>query len=56
MCVYKLPLSEEITKEPGFDPNMGMFQNIPNNDPISVLVRIYIVRVSDVSRSYLPEF
>ncbi|XP_017311712.1 otoferlin isoform X2 [Ictalurus punctatus] len=48
VCVYKLPLSEEITKEPGFDPNMGMFQNIPNNDPISVLVRIYIVRATNL--------
>ncbi|KAF4082507.1 hypothetical protein AMELA_G00152170 [Ameiurus melas] len=48
VCVYKLPLSEEITKEPGFDPNMGMFQNVPNNDPISVLVRIYIVRATNL--------
>ncbi|MCI4389544.1 hypothetical protein PGIGA_G00099320 [Pangasianodon gigas] len=48
LCVYKLPLSEEITKEPGFDPNMGMFQNIPHNDPINVLVRIYIVRATNL--------
>lgn len=44
--MYKLPLSEEITREAGFDPTMGMFQNIPHNDPINVLVRVYVVRVS----------
>lgn len=43
--MYKLPLSEEITREAGYDPNMGMFQSIPHNDPINVLVRIYVVRV-----------
>ncbi|CAB1340033.1 unnamed protein product, partial [Coregonus sp. 'balchen'] len=37
MCMYKLPLSEEITREVGFDPNMGMFQSIPHNDPINVM-------------------
>uniref|UniRef100_A0A673XNH5 Otoferlin a n=1 Tax=Salmo trutta TaxID=8032 RepID=A0A673XNH5_SALTR len=42
MCMYKLPLSEEITREVGFDPNMGMFQSIPHNDPINVLVRIFV--------------
>lgn len=45
--MYKLPLSEEITREAGFDPTMGMFQSIPHNDPINVLVRVYVVRVSD---------
>lgn len=48
LCMYKLPVSEEITREAGFDPNMGMFQSIPHNDPINVLVRVYVVRVSDV--------
>lgn len=43
--MYKLPLSEEITREAGFDPTMGMFQNIPHNDPINVLVRVFVVRV-----------
>lgn len=46
LCMYKLPLSEEITREAGFDPTMGMFQNIPHNDPINVLVRVFVVRVS----------
>ncbi|XP_046692786.1 otoferlin isoform X3 [Silurus meridionalis] len=48
LCMYKLPLSEEITKEPGFDPNLGMFQNIPNNDPLSVLVRVYVVKATNL--------
>uniref|UniRef100_A0A4W5L2Q6 Otoferlin a n=1 Tax=Hucho hucho TaxID=62062 RepID=A0A4W5L2Q6_9TELE len=48
MCMYKLPLSEEITREAGFDPNMGMFQSIPHNDPINVLVRIFVVRATDL--------
>ncbi|NXD46338.1 OTOF protein, partial [Copsychus sechellarum] len=45
MCVYKVPLPEDITKEAGYDPTFGMFQGIPSNDPINVLVRVYIVRV-----------
>lgn len=44
--MYKLPLPEDITREAGFEPNMGMFQSIPHNDPINVLVRVYVVRVS----------
>lgn len=46
MCVYKVPLPDDITKEAGYDPTFGMFQGIPSNDPINVLVRVYIVRVS----------
>lgn len=46
LCMYKLPLSEDITRDAGFDPNMGMFQSIPHNDPINVLVRVFVVRVS----------
>ncbi|NXL39049.1 OTOF protein, partial [Glaucidium brasilianum] len=48
MCVYKMPLPDDITKEPGYDPNFGMFQGIPSNDPINVLVRVYIVRATDL--------
>ncbi|XP_034383459.1 otoferlin [Cyclopterus lumpus] len=48
LCMYKLPVSEEITREAGFDPNMGMFQSIPHNDPINVLVRVYVVRATDL--------
>lgn len=46
LCVYKVPLPDDITKEAGYDPTFGMFQGIPSNDPINVLVRVYIVRVS----------
>ncbi|KAG8445918.1 hypothetical protein GDO86_010640 [Hymenochirus boettgeri] len=48
MCVYKVPLPEDITKESGYDPNFGMFQGIPNNDPMNVLVRVYVVRATDL--------
>nr|XP_055041938.1 otoferlin isoform X4 [Misgurnus anguillicaudatus] len=48
LCMYKLPLFAEITREAGFDPNMGMFQSIPHNDPINVLIRIYIIRATDL--------
>ncbi|XP_053105912.1 otoferlin isoform X14 [Hemicordylus capensis] len=48
MCVYKVPLPDDITKEAGYDPNFGMFQGIPSNDPINVLVRIYVVRATDL--------
>uniref|UniRef100_A0A1A7XN40 Otoferlin n=2 Tax=Iconisemion striatum TaxID=60296 RepID=A0A1A7XN40_9TELE len=48
LCMYKLPLSQEITREAGYDPNMGMFQSIPHNDPIHVLVRVYVVRATDL--------
>ncbi|XP_068610034.1 otoferlin [Brachionichthys hirsutus] len=48
LCMYKLPLSDEVTRDAGFDPNMGMFQSIPHNDPINVLVRVYVVRATDL--------
>nr|XP_020443823.1 otoferlin isoform X5 [Monopterus albus] len=48
LCMYKLPLPGEISREAGFDPNMGMFQSIPHNDPINVLVRVYVVRATDL--------
>uniref|UniRef100_A0AAV2KBA1 C2 domain-containing protein n=1 Tax=Knipowitschia caucasica TaxID=637954 RepID=A0AAV2KBA1_KNICA len=48
LCMYKVPLSDDITKETGNDPNMGMFQSIPHNDPIKVLVRVYVVRATDL--------
>lgn len=41
MCVYKV--SDDIPRD--HDSNMGMFQNIPSNDPINVLVRVYVIRV-----------
>ncbi|XP_041331511.1 otoferlin [Pyrgilauda ruficollis] len=48
MCVYKVPLPDDISKEAGYDPTFGMFQGIPSNDPINVLVRVYIVRATDL--------
>ncbi|XP_035265162.1 otoferlin-like [Anguilla anguilla] len=48
LCMYKLPLAEDITREPGYDPSMGMFQSIPHNDPINILVRVYVVRATDL--------
>uniref|UniRef100_A0A672USI4 Otoferlin n=1 Tax=Strigops habroptila TaxID=2489341 RepID=A0A672USI4_STRHB len=48
ICVYKMPLPDDITKEAGYDPNFGMFQGIPSNDPINVLVRVYVVRATDL--------
>ncbi|XP_078506103.1 otoferlin [Lissotriton helveticus] len=48
MCVYKVPLPDDVTKEAGYDPNFGMFQGIPNNDPMNVLVRVYVVRATDL--------
>lgn len=55
LCMYKVPLSQEITREAGYDPNMGMFQSIPHNDPIHVLVRVYVVRVGDIFDARINE-
>ncbi|KAL2304943.1 hypothetical protein Nmel_006910 [Mimus melanotis] len=43
-----------MAKEAGYDPTFGMFQGIPSNDPINVLVRVYIVRVSAVGIWAVP--
>uniref|UniRef100_A0A6Q2Z6Y7 Otoferlin n=1 Tax=Esox lucius TaxID=8010 RepID=A0A6Q2Z6Y7_ESOLU len=48
LCMYKVPVADEIQREMGFDSNMGMFQNIPTNDPINILVRVYIIRATDL--------
>ncbi|XP_061418483.1 otoferlin isoform X4 [Lethenteron reissneri] len=48
LCVYKYPLPEELAREVGYDPQFGMFQGIPSNDPIGVLVRVYVVRANDL--------
>ncbi|XP_067099003.1 otoferlin-like [Osmerus mordax] len=48
MCMYKVPVSDEMSREMGFDSNMGMFQNLPHNDPINILVRVYVVRATDL--------
>ncbi|KAL7862243.1 hypothetical protein SRHO_G00136840 [Serrasalmus rhombeus] len=48
LCMYKVPMSDEMSREMGIDSNMGLFQNIPHNDPINVLVRIYVIRATDL--------
>ncbi|XP_026858261.2 otoferlin isoform X1 [Electrophorus electricus] len=51
LCVYKLPLLDEMGRDLNHDSTMGMFQNIPPNEPINVLVRIYIIRATDLHPS-----
>eukprot|EP00064_Thunnus_orientalis_P012952 superscaffoldBa00002049_g12988 len=46
MCMYKV--SDDMPRDVSFDSNMGMFQNIPHNDPINILVRIYVIRATDL--------
>ncbi|XP_037550766.1 otoferlin [Nematolebias whitei] len=46
LCVYKV--SDDASRDTNFDSNMGMFQNIPSNDPINVLARIYVIRATDL--------
>ncbi|XP_059972637.1 otoferlin isoform X1 [Mesoplodon densirostris] len=48
LCMYKVPLPEDVSREAGYDPIYGMFQGIPSNDPINVLVRVYVVRATDL--------
>uniref|UniRef100_A0A673K2C1 Otoferlin-like n=1 Tax=Sinocyclocheilus rhinocerous TaxID=307959 RepID=A0A673K2C1_9TELE len=48
LCIYKVPASDDVSREMGLDSNMGMFQNIPHNDPINVLVRVYVVRATEL--------
>ncbi|XP_014369899.2 otoferlin-like [Papilio machaon] len=48
--VYKWPLPKGIDDHTimGLDPNHGFFQGVPSNDPIHVLVRVYIVKATDL--------
>ncbi|XP_072546416.1 otoferlin isoform X2 [Salminus brasiliensis] len=48
LCMYKVPMSDDMCREMGIDSTMGMFQNIPHNDPINVLVRVYVIRATDL--------
>ncbi|NXM25484.1 OTOF protein, partial [Oxyruncus cristatus] len=48
LCVYKVPLPEDVAREAGNDPAVGMFQGIPSNEPVHVLVRVYVVRATDL--------
>ncbi|XP_077301198.1 ferlin family C2 domain-containing myoferlin misfire [Arctopsyche grandis] len=48
--VYRWPtnLLAEDRAALGFDPQFGVFQNMPSNEPIRVLVRVYIVKANDL--------
>ena len=48
--VYKWPLPKDIEDHTimGFDPQYGFFQGLPSNDPIHVLVRVYVVKANDL--------
>lgn len=48
LMVYKLPLSLDIEDPVGGDPQFGMFQGLPSNEPIHVLVRVYVVKGTDL--------
>uniref|UniRef100_A0A671QI43 Otoferlin n=1 Tax=Sinocyclocheilus anshuiensis TaxID=1608454 RepID=A0A671QI43_9TELE len=48
LCIYKVPVFDEVSREMGFDSNMGMFQNIPHNDPVNVLIRVYVIRATEL--------
>ncbi len=46
--IYKIPLPPDIEDSTitGGDPQYGLFQGLPGNDPIHVLARVYVVKVS----------
>ncbi|XP_063235260.1 otoferlin-like isoform X2 [Bacillus rossius redtenbacheri] len=48
--VYKWPLPKDMEDHTimGLDPQYGFFQGLPSNDPIHVLVRVYVVKASDL--------
>lgn len=48
--VYKWPLPKDLADHTvmGFDPQYGFFQGLPSNDPIHVLVRVYVVKANDL--------
>ncbi|KAH9636494.1 hypothetical protein HF086_002194 [Spodoptera exigua] len=48
--VYKWPLPRGVDEHnaTGYDPNFRFFQGVPNNEPIHVLVRVYIVKATDL--------
>ncbi|GCB65661.1 hypothetical protein scyTo_0000450 [Scyliorhinus torazame] len=48
VCVYKVPLPDDVAREAGYEPTFGMFQGIPNNDLVNVLVRVYVVRATEL--------
>jgi len=41
-----LPTDIEDKTVTGGDPSLGLFQGLPGNEPIKVLVRVYVVKVT----------
>lgn len=48
--VYKWPLPRDVEDQTvmGLDPQYGLFQGLPSNEPIHVLVRVYVVKATDL--------
>ncbi|XP_024082111.1 otoferlin-like isoform X1 [Cimex lectularius] len=48
--IYRWPLPKDTVDHTvmGFDPQFGFFQGLPSNEPIHVLVRVYIVKATDL--------
>ncbi|XP_050031171.2 otoferlin [Dermacentor andersoni] len=48
--VYRFPLPKDIQDYTitGADPTYGLFQGLPSNDPIHVLIRVYVVKATDL--------
>ena len=48
--IYRLPLPKDLDDYTimGLDPRQGFFQGLPSNEPIRVLVRVYIVKANDL--------
>ncbi|XP_060603709.1 otoferlin-like isoform X5 [Ruditapes philippinarum] len=48
--IYKIPLPADIEDKTitGGDPSFGLFQGLPGNEPIKVLVRVYVVKGNDL--------
>ncbi|XP_041358290.1 otoferlin-like [Gigantopelta aegis] len=48
--IYKIPLPPDIedTTITGANPSTGLFQGLPSNDPIKVMVRIYVIKANDL--------
>ncbi|XP_076803747.1 otoferlin-like isoform X4 [Clavelina lepadiformis] len=43
--IYRYPLPHYIEQP---DPQYGMFKGLPSNEPIHVLVRVYVIRATDL--------
>ncbi|KAL4236528.1 C2 domain [Mactra antiquata] len=48
--IYKIPLPADIEDKTisGGDPQFGLFQGLPGNEPLKVLVRVYVVKGNDL--------